>query len=496
MIDQGTWYRNATVDHAPSLSLPGHTTLATGTNPKTHGINSNAWLNPTAEPDSNGMYRSIIPHIDLEVETLGEKGATSFSPHRIKVKGIANWFRQSDANVRTVALSVTPLAVQYGGKFEAQSDENHVYWLGSSGRFVTSSYYRDNYPGWVNEFNDGIAEKYLRHHSWENSVPAEYQKLARRDRVDYEYDGVHTGFPHLADDMVETANEANYRRWFGRYSPYQNDALFDLARVAIDQLQLGQRGVADFLSIAVKLTDRVGHDFGPESLEQLDVIFRLDALLNEFFNYLDKTVGEGNYIVALSSDHGAPNVSEYELEQGREASRVSSEDFEAALKSVQVLVRNHPGDEQQLPELIAENLEQFPFIYKAMTWQDLQTGDDSNAIIHAYRNSAIADQVATYPLWTEANRYGNIVTDSHPANYGVIVELNRKSNIWAARSTHGSSYAYDRKVPILLMGAGVKAGISTEPVFTRDIAPTLARLSGVKYPAYVDGRMLADVNSN
>ncbi len=495
MMDHGVWYKNAIVDHAPTLSLPGHTTLATGANPKTHGITSNAWIDPSEKPDENRMLHATIPHMDPNVKTVGEENVRAFSPHLIRVEGIADWFRKSDPDARTVALSVTPLAVLYGGKLYGQSNDNHVYWLGSTGKFLTSSYYRNNYPDWVNRFNEEIAEKYVKHHVWETAVPAEFHQLTREDKADYEYDGIHTTFPHKAENVIKDKNEASYNWWFGRFSPYQNDALFDLAMEAINQLNLGQRDSVDFLSITVKLTDRIGHDFGPESLEQLDVIFRLDRLLGEFFDYLDKTVGEGNYLIALSSDHGAPNISEYELTQGRAAIRITSEDFEEALRSVQELVNTHTGDEKQLPALIARNLEQFPFVSKAMTREDLQSVDYGDPVIHAYHNSFLVDQPATYPLWTRSNKYGNLVAASHPANYGVIVEIVKNSNIWAAQSTHGSSHSYDREVPILFLGAGIEAGISTEEAFTRDIAPTLAGMSGVHQPETVDGKILKGVNN-
>ena len=490
LMDEGIWYQNAIVDHAPTLSLPGHTTLATGANPRTHGITSNAWIDPRQEPAENGKLMATIPHLDPGVHTLGDKTVRAFSSQHIRVDGLADWVRQADPGSRTVALSVSGLAVLYGGRSAQNRSDNHVYWLGSTGKFLTSSYYRDSYPDWINRFNEGMADKYVKQHVWDNTVPEKFWPLARQDKVDYEFDGVHTNFPHTAGELAQETNQKHYNWWFGRFSPYQNDALFDLAQESIRQLQLGQRDPVDLLSIAVKLTDRIGHDFGPRSLEQLDVILRLDRLLGEFLHYLDNSVGEDNYIIAVSADHGAPNISEYEQANGREALRISSEDFEKALKSTASLIRNHDDDQQNLPRLIAENLEQFPFISKAMSREDLEANDSNDATISAYQNSYLAGQPTTYPLWTRDNRYGNLVSPLHPANYGVIVELTGKANIWPAQSTHGSSYQYDREVPILFMGNGIKARIALETVYTRDIAPTLARLSAVNYPETVEGSPL------
>jgi arylsulfatase A-like enzyme len=287
--------------------------------------------------------------------------------------------------------------------------------------------------------------------------------------------------------MDRKVNEQIYNWWLGRYSPAQNEALFDLAKEAIHQLQLGQRNSVDFLSIAVKLTDRVGHDFGPRSLEQLDVIYRLDRLLGDFFQYLDTTVGEENYIIALSADHGAPNISEYEQSQGRQAVRVSTAQIEEALRGVATLIDGSSGD---MPARIARELEQYPFVARAMTPMELQDVNSDDPYIQAYRNSYLPAQPSTYPLWTKANRYGLRVTAQHPANYGVVVDLSPRANLWAARSTHGGSHSYDREVPILFMGKYISADLADRQVFTRDVAPTLARLSGVNYPATVDGRAL------
>lgn len=491
MIDTGTWYKRAIVDHAPTLTLPGHTTLATGANPRNHGITSNAWIDPDQAPNEEGLLLATIPHLDPGVKTLGAENVRAFSPHRVMVGGLSDWVRKADPAARTVALSVTGLAVLYGGKASGAREDNHVYWLGSAGKFATSTYYRDSYPGWIDQFNREMAEKYVAKHVWENTVPEEHRGLARKDEASYEHDGVHTSFPHKAEEQATgEINEAWYNRWFGRYSPYQNDALFDLARESVHQLKLGQRDSVDLLCIAVKLTDRIGHDFGPRSLEQLDVILRLDRLLGEFFNHLDKTLGEDNYIVALSADHGGPNVSEYEQAQGREALRISSEDFAEALNSVAGLVKGYDGDQQSLPGLVAENLEQFPFISRAMTRDDLQATGTADPTISAYRNSYLENQPATYPLWTRENRWGNLVKPEHPANFGVVVELAENANIWAARSTHGGSYQYDREVPILFMGSGIQARVANEKAYTRDVAPTLANLSGVEYPETVDGKVL------
>lgn len=490
ILDKGFWYQNGLVDHAPTLSLPGHTTLSTGANPKTHRITSNAWINPKVSPDSHGMIRGTFPHVDRKVKIVGDTAATAFSPYKIEVTGLADWFKQSQSDAKTVALSVSPLAVLYGGKYQQANHDQHVYWLGSTGRFITSTYYRMNYPNWVSHFNENLEESYIGHHEWENTVPAEFRALARLDSAAYEFNGIHTSFPHRASDFIADSTSQSYRRWFARFSPYQNNALFDLAKEAITQLQLGQRGATDLLSIAVKLTDRIGHDFGPRSLEMMDVILRLDALLGEFIAFLDKTIGKDNYLLALSSDHGGPYISEYELEQGRKALRVSSEDIQTALDTIGILVDQYKDAPQYLPRRIADRLEEFPFIGKAFTQQDLQEANANDRSLQSFQNSYLPEQATTYPLWTVRNQYGNLISTKHPAYHGVLVELPYQANIWSAASTHGGAHNYDQEVPILFYGNQIKPGLSKQKIFTRDIAPTLSFLSDVDFPTTVDGKVL------
>ncbi len=489
MIDQGLWYKKGIVDHAPAESLPGHTTLSTGSNPKRHGITSNSWIAGTPSGEDE-QIKATVPHVDFDNPILGSEGSIGYSGYNIDVSTIADWFRAADPNAKAVALSVTPLAVMYGGRPLPTASENHVYWLGGNGRFETSTYYRDEYPDWLEAFNQEMAGNYLDMLVWEDTVPAEFHKLARKDDVPYEYDGIHTAFPHRADEESDLTGDALKNWWLGRFSPYQNDALFDMARESVSQLKLGQRQSADFLSLAIKLTDRVGHDYGPKSREQLDVVHRLDLLLGDFMTFLDTEVGEGNYVIALSADHGAPNITEYEQVNGRQSVRVTSTDIENSLSAVENLIRNYQGPRGDLPGLIARQLEREPFVYKAMTTRDLQEPFSEDPTILAYQNAFRVDRVRTYPLWTQANIYGQRPSRFHPSVFGVVVDLTYQANIWSARSTHGGAHMYDREVPILFYGNSVAQGTPETIAYTRDIAPTLAAISGVALPGAIDGRVL------
>ncbi len=480
--ESGWRYDKAIVDHAPTLSWPGHTTVATGAYPRTHGICTDAFI-------KDGRRQMMLQ--DDEEQILGFPGSLSLSSRNILVPGLADWVVAADSNARTVAVGTgLGLALCYGTKPRGDRTENHVYWLDpNAGQFVTTTYYRDEYPRWLQAFNEEILPRYKENFLWDNSVPDEYRHLARRDDTPYEGDEVHIAFPHRFEHFYPDSGERSINSWFCNYSFGAEQALFALAKVAIENLELGTRGVTDLLTIAVKITDRIGHDFGPLSMEQMDVVLRIDRELGEFFEYLDEYMGKDEYLFVLTADHGAPNVVEYELEQGRAARRVSEEEIRKVLHSVDEFIVAYDGPEEKLPSLIAEELEKADFIADAMTPEDLAGTGPADHILESYRNSYVPGIKSLIPLWTIDVLRGNI-SPHHPGNFGVIVEFIEGAQLFTASSAHLSSYKYDQEVPIIFLGEVVGKGVATEHARTIDIAPTLAHLARIPYPETVDGKVL------
>ncbi|UCC26423.1 MAG: hypothetical protein JSU98_04825, partial [Gemmatimonadales bacterium] len=75
------------------------------------------------------------------------------------------------------------------------------------------------------------------------------------------------------------------------------------------------------------------------------------------------------------------------------------------------------------------------------------------------------------------------------ARYGVYLQLESGVLLRTERqgTGHGSPYWHDRHVPFILFGEGLEATASDEPVFTYQMAPTLADLAGVPVPPGLDG---------
>jgi predicted AlkP superfamily pyrophosphatase or phosphodiesterase len=467
ILDDGYWATNAVVDHAITVSHPGHATLATGAHPSRHGLTANEWW---MERDERWTWVEAIADPDEKIAGTEEGGP---SARHLLSPTLGEWVKAANPQAKAVSLSTgNTVALDYGGHVS-----DGVYWFdSSSGGFVTSTYYRDAVADWVSAFNDSDLPAFKKE-EWLPILEAEALKLADPDASPIENEGKHAVFPHRfeIERKQEGADDRTLDQWFAG-TPMKDEALVDFAKRAIAAEKLGADGVTDYLSVAFDSTDTIGHRFGWKSVEYLDALVRIDRGLGEFLDYLGAEVGKGNYVLALSADHG---VADFPETTGKH--RVTNAEIEAALDRVEALAANYKGDAVDLPELIAKELEKSDFIAEAYTQDDLKRvpGDP---YAYLYRRSFRPDVTPDFPLWTEKESRPH-----HPARYGVVVRYSEGAIFDSAPAVHGSPYDYDRRVPVVFYGAGVKARRSDDKVATVDVAPTLAELAGITPPANIDG---------
>jgi hypothetical protein len=186
-----------------------------------------------------------------------------------------------------------------------------------------------------------------------------------------------------------------------------------------------------------------------------------------------------------TSDHGGPSIAEWEAARGGAGRRLEHSEMTGLLDQVEAVVAAHQGPASGLPDEIKAVLESSDFIERAMTPSELQGTGPADPMLEVYRNTYGNGGSSNLPLWG-----GPAYRDLHPASYGVIAEFRTGVQLWTARSTHGGARLYDRIVPIILLGAGVPAGLSNARARTVDVAPTLAHIAGLPLPPTVDGRPL------
>jgi predicted AlkP superfamily pyrophosphatase or phosphodiesterase len=463
--DQGLRFTRATHDHAKTTTCAGHAVLGTGAFPSSNGIVDNEWLERTPEG-----WRSVYCVEDTLSHILGFPAMEGRSPQHFLRDGLADWILAADSGAVILSASRKDrAAIGLAARARGQ-----VFWITENqGQFVTSSYYSDAYPGWVERFNLEEMPRIFGDSVWEQTLSPEARACSRRDTVAYEGDGEHTFFPHRFTEEVEGLTRPGaLNRWaYGQIHP--DEAVAAFAQVAVQELDLGGDDVTDYLALSFSQTDAIGHDYGPFSREQLENLVHLDRLLGDLMDLLDEKVGSGRWLMALSADHGALAIPEYLAEQGKPGSRLTSRDL-SELRGILDSHQGREGDPLEVANALVAELEALPFVADAFPVAEMNSSPPADSFSVLFRNSYYPDRWH----WGYGSQGSGVLFRFVEACY------------WdpTPRGTgHGSPYYYDRHVPLIFYGFGVDRGVSDTPVSAVDIAPTLAHLAGIAIPPEVDG---------
>ena len=464
--EAGFRFENSWVDHAPSNSLPGHASLATGAYPSRHGVIDNSWIEwREGDPVVVGALR------DQNYTLIGAPEATGRSPRSIEVDGLADWVLAAHPDAKAVSIGTGTVSTGANGGQTSQ----HVYWYnGSVSRYVTSTYYRASLPEWVTTYNQQLEGKLSNYSSWEPDERSYPFLNTLTDAREFEADGVNIVFPHNKPDSPDDFGE------WAHGTPFADATAIELAQIAIEAEGLGKDEVTDYLGVVLSSLDDVGHVYGPNSAEQYDALIRLDRILGELFELLDQSVGPEHYLVALSADHGvadAPEVSgknRYAIDEVRTLVASAQEAADSARLS---------GDNPRAAAA-AVYLDS-PFVERLIYPENMAAPKDE--IEQLYANSFRPGRTSRHPF------YGSDGVNA--ADHGfIIVTPEGDFPNWAA-AIHGTAYDYDRQVPIFFYGAGITSGCSQAMARTIDVAPTLAMLASIEETEYTDGVPLSFVES-
>jgi hypothetical protein len=472
LLDEGFSFTQASHAHARTSTAPGHATIATGVFPSRHAVVANAWAQRT-----DAGWESMYAVADAESPIVGYEQVEALegrSPKNMIRDGLADWLHAANDDARIVSISKKDrAAVPLGGHGATE----HVYWMVPElGQFVTSRYYRDDYPRWLERFNREVMPPISAQNVWHTEVPEDLRPLARPDSAWYEGDRVHVTFPHASDRENPPGDVQAHNAW--AYDQSRADAaVILLALTAIDELDLGQRDDLDMLQISLSATDRVGHYYGPLSQEQFSNLIHLDRVVGQLLDHLDETVGEGRWVLGFTADHGVATMPEAMVELGLDtgAVRVTAAESNGALGGA--LRDGAPGTDQS-PEAVAERVkklvEERGLVAKAYTHHELTRGVPADSFSVLFRNSH-------YPgrAWGPLSRWGVEVRFGENDLYGIDSGTNHESTYW-----------YDRWVPMIFLGPGVTAGATETMAYTVDFAPTLAGLAGIPVPHDLDGRRI------
>jgi hypothetical protein len=493
LLDGGANCADTHYGHITTYTACGHGTLLTGADPAQHGVVANDWLDPRT---GQRMYCVADPAHRVVGEPTKEQAGTS--PANLQVTTVGDELKlATGGRAKVVAVSLKDRgAILTAGKL----GEAYQY-SATTGRFVTTDYYRTNYPSWCEEFHRNKPQDQWFGREWGWTMPAEAAACVLSDGcgAHVEPRGLLAQFPQPITGG-ETAPGKGYYSAL-RWTPFGDEYLAAFAQAAVRGERLGRNpaGVPDLLAISFSSTDYIHHLFGPESRPALDQLFRLDRTLAGLFAFLDDWVGAADWAVVLSADHGFTPTPEFLREQGRlETGRVDPAVLLAGLNAA-LTERFGAGSytrawwtptvyldyaalaERQLDPAAVESaaaryLETQPGIHAVFTRTQLLNGQ--------LPVTKLGRMVAR--SW-HRQRSGDLVVIPQPGWYFFKNPVEHCAN-------HGSAWAYDTHVPLLWWGPRwITAGTIHEPVDMVDVAPTLATLVGVRRPVACAGRVVPGV---
>ncbi|MCG6920917.1 MAG: alkaline phosphatase family protein [Acidobacteria bacterium] len=461
LLDEGAVFTNAHLDHYPSVTAVGHSTVLTGAPPSMSGIVGNDWY-------ERGEGRNVTSVEDPETTLLGLGGGggerNGSSPHRLLVSTVADELKLAHPASRVVGVSFKDRAAILT---VGRAADLAFWWHDATGAFVTSTWYAEEMPDWAARFNDkNPADRW---------VGQEWRSL----------DG---------GAVLATLPEKPGPEYYGAVyrSPFGNELIASFAESALEALDLGRGEGTDVLAISFSCNDAVGHDDGPYGERVRDITLQTDRVVGRLLQTVDRRVGLDRTIVVLTADHGVSPVPE-------------------ELTDIKM-----PGGRLQRFELVEVARRALADAHGPGQWVEGRAGSalylNRNLIALKGLDPEIVEQTAAHgvetlvPVWRAYTRSQLLEArvPSDPWSRRVLASFNRERSgdvevllepYWMAAergTTHGTPYSYDTHIPLVLMGPGIRAGWYDRTVALNDLAPTLATLLGVETPSGSSGQALVE----
>jgi predicted AlkP superfamily pyrophosphatase or phosphodiesterase len=512
----GAWFTNCNYPYGTTVTGAGHATLSTGCLPSQHGIIANEWYrhdNLSLVYCAANPERHRVPPSEDRSRKPDDTGAGS--PENLEAATIGEALKAvhegNASKPRVFALS----AKDRSAVLLAGHNADGVYWFDTNtGTFVTSDYYRDSLHSWVREFNAGRPADAWFGKDWLPLRPDADKKLYWSELTKGAGEGFKQGleFPHKINAGLDKPGRSYYDAMTN--SPFGNDLLLALAKKAIESEKLGSRETPDLLLLSFSSNDLIGHVWGPDSAEVLDVTLRTDLLLKDLLGYLDQAVGKDKYLVVLSADHGVCPLPEVTAARKKahpslplpDANRV---DLDALKKEAEAFLHQKFVDPADTKIVCVARFAENTF-YLNPQWLR-QSGLKGEAV-----ESALADWLAARPGILTAYTRTSLLNGSipagdeigqkvmhsfHPARSGDVIFVLQPywwvtTEKYKTGTGHGTPHDYDTNVPFLVYGPGVRPGVRTEAVTPLAAVPILAKALNITPPqtatAPVPPKLFAD----
>ncbi|WP_084163818.1 alkaline phosphatase PafA [Olivibacter sitiensis] len=473
LLNEGYSHENTYIDHLPTVTAIGHTTVYTGSVPSIHGITGNDFM---YQLEGKVTYCAT----DTSVSGVGINGSSGqMSPKNLLTSTVTDELKLA-TNFRSKVIGIA--IKDRSSIFPAGHFANAAYWFGNDAKWGTSNYYMDELPAWVKQFNESsLADDYLKN-GWHTLYAKESYVQSSPDENPYE--GAMKGMNKAVLPIDASILKKNGRGII-RDTPFGNSYTLDFAKAAIHEEQLGnnKNGCTDFLAISLSSTDGIGHQYGVNALEVEDMYLRLDQDLKAFFEFLDNKIGKDEYLIFITADHGASHNNPFFIDHrgGGGYLSLSQERLNHHLDSIYhspALVRSLMNDQVHLD-------------YALIASKGLNLGNIKATIIDYCRRLpgiAYAVDMDRAGQSTVADPIRRRIVNSYNFKRSGAIQLVFDPQ-WKGGSDkqtgtgHSAWNPYDAHIPLVWMGWGIpKGGSSNQIASMYDIAPTISALLHIQEP--------------
>ena len=485
LTTQGAWFADCHYPYAVTTTGPGHASVLAGSGGAVHGVINNNWYDRAAGEEvycaASDRYQ-FVPAATSDAEVTGakvdakrKKPKQAGNPDRLLAETVADKLKA--AGGRVFGLSLKDRAAI----FPAGHKPDGAYWF--DGQFLTSTYYRDTLPPWVSRFNAaGTADQWLGK-TWQKLRPdVDYVKEAGPDDGPGEGTGRKQGktFPHpFPADKGQEYYEAVAT------APAGNDLLLAFAKACVTAEKLGTGDKPDLLTVSFSSNDLVGHAWGPDSQEVLDITLRSDRTMADFLGFLDEKVGAGKYAVILTADHGVCPNPEVSAAKGIDARRIVPKPLVLAAERFLQDTFGKPDAGLYLEKLSPPHVYLNHRLLKAKGIDPAEAASKLAGWLPTQPGVQAAYTPRMFLLKNLDPVRDQVQACYHPDRGGDVVMVTKPYYLLDDQGTgtsHGTPHEYDTHVPLLVFAPEVSGGQRSEKVTPLHAAAVASKLLGVDPP--------------
>ena len=473
LINEGHFFRNTQFGYVPTYTGPGHASIFTGTTPAVHGIIANDWYDRDAGHviycAGDGDMHTVCNCEQINIDVVSADG--KMSPHHMLTTTIGDELQLFNKESKVIGISLK----DRGAILSAGHSADAAYWMDGEGKWISSSYYMESLPQYIEKINNNNSSERLLKGKWE----------------------VKNVFSHNLDSLLSQKGSSAIKR-----TPFGNTVLNELALEIIKEESLGKTENTDMLTVSFSSTDYIGHQYGPHAPEIKDTYLKLDDNIGELLALIDNTIGYENTILFLTADHGVVSEPKELIERKIPGGYFESSEMINNLKKHLRSTYDWPIIGQTNQYILNYSNNQIFLNHEYISNNISASVSDVAKVCARFllkykwvKNTYTADQL-------HENEYNNSFHSLVQKGYNqkrsgdVIISLQTgwlKVYWRKGGTTHGSCFSYDTHVPLIFWGGNIPQGRTDRKVNVRDIAPTISTLLGISYPNGCTGNPLAEI---